>query len=165
VSLIAFTIDYVYVLDFNHPEANGIGILAFKVEDIKSASRRFLYDKVKLILANGITDLADIPRIAGTIVLGGQAFHLAMPSIPKFMKEQYKAFFELDQVCCAKTEEQFELHINRISNDQGQSTHTTLFVLPDGYAFADDFDTANASPSIMDQRMPCNAQNAIEEGS
>jgi hypothetical protein len=28
-----------------------------------------------------------------------------------------------------------------------------LFVLPDGYAFADDFDTANASPSIMDRTM------------
>jgi hypothetical protein len=153
VSLIAFTVDDVYVLDFDHPEANGFGILAFKVEDIKSASGRFLYDKVKLILANGITDLADIPRIAGTIVLGGQAFHLAMPSIPDFMKEQYEELFKLDQVRCAKTEEQFELHINRISNDQGRSTHTTLFVLPDGYAFADDFDTANASPSIMDRTM------------
>jgi hypothetical protein len=81
VSLIAFTIDHVYVLDFDHPEANSVGILAFKVEDIKSANGRFLYDKVKQILANGITDLANIPRIAGTIVLGGQAFHLAMPSI------------------------------------------------------------------------------------
>jgi hypothetical protein len=88
VSFIAFTVDDVYVLDFDHPEVNGFGILAFKVEDIKSANGRFLYDKVKLILANGITDLADIPRIAGTIVLGGQAFHLAMPSIPKFTKEQ-----------------------------------------------------------------------------
>ena len=119
MSLIAFTVDDVYVLDFDHPEANGFGILAFKVEDIKSANGRFLYDKVKLILANGITDLADIPRIAGTIVLGGQAFHLAMPSIPDFMKEQYEELFKLDQVRCAKTEEQFEVHINRISNDQG----------------------------------------------
>jgi hypothetical protein len=154
VSLIAFTVDDVYVLDFDHPEANGFGILAFKVEDIKSANGRFLYDKVKLILANGITDLANIPRIAGTIVLGGQAFHLAMPSIHEFMKQQYEALFKLDQVRCAKTEEQFKLYINRISNDQRRSTHTTcLFVLPNGYAFADDLDTANASPSIMDRRM------------
>jgi hypothetical protein len=68
------------------------------------------------------------------------------------MKEQYKALFKLDQVRCAKTEEQFKLHINWISNDQGRSTHTTLFVLPGGYAFADDFDTAYALPSIIDQR-------------
>jgi hypothetical protein len=149
----AFTVDDVYVLDFDNPEANGFGILAFKIEDIKSADERFLYDKVKIILTNAVTDLADIPRIVGTIVLGGQAFHLAMPSIPEFYKEQYDSLFELEQVRCAKTEEQYELHINRIANDKGRSKHTALFVLPAGFAFADDFGTADASPSIMDRKM------------
>jgi hypothetical protein len=165
----AFTVDDVYVLDFDNPEANGFGVLAFKIEDIRSADRRFLYDKAKLILTNAVTDLADIPRIAGTIILGGQAFHLSMPSVPKFMKEQYESLFDLEQVCCAKTEEQYELHINRIANNKGCSKHTALFVLPDGFAFSDDFMTADASPSIMDQNMRINMRvlgvdKAIEPG-
>jgi hypothetical protein len=149
----AFTVDDVYVLDFDNPEANGFGILAFKIEDIKSDDKRFLYDKAKLILTNPVTDLADIPHIAGSIVLGGQAFHLAMPSIPEFFKEQYEALFDLEEPRCSKTEEQYELHINRISNDKGRSKHTALFVLPDGFAFSYDFATASASPSIMDRKM------------
>jgi hypothetical protein len=147
----SFTVDDVYVLDFDNPEANGFGILAFKVEDIKSADRRFLYDRAKLILTNAVTDLADIPRIVGTIVLGGQAFHLAMPSVPECYKEQYECLFDLEEFPCAKTEEQYELHIHRIANDKGRSKHTVLFVLPDGFAFSDDFGTADASPSIMDR--------------
>jgi hypothetical protein len=150
---IAFTVDDVYVLDFDSPEANGFGFLAFKVPDIKSEDKRFLYDKAKLILTNAVTDLADIPHIIGTIVLGGQAFHLAMPSVPEFFKEQYESLFELEAVRCAKTEEQFELHMNRIANDKGRSKHTVLFVLPDGFAFSDDFLTADASPSIMDRKI------------
>ena len=139
----AFTVD-------ENPEANGFSILAFKVEDIKSADRHFLYDKAKLILTNAVTDLADIPCIAGTIVLGGHAFHLAMPSVPECYKEQYESLFELEEVRCAKTEEQYELHLHRIANDKGRSKHTVLFVLPDGFAFSDHFGTADASPSIMD---------------
>ena len=145
------TVDDVYILDFENPEANGHGIFAFKVPDIKSADGRFLFDKVKIILTNGVTDLADIPKIAGVIVLGGQAFHLALPSVPEHLREQHDALFLLDDDRCAKTEEQFALHINRISNDPGRSMHTILFVLPDGHAFANDFVTPNASPSIMDQ--------------
>ena len=83
----AFTVDDVYVLDFENPEANGFGILDFKIEDIKSADGRFLYDKAKLILTNAVTDLADIPRIVGSIVLGGQAFHLALPSVPECYRD------------------------------------------------------------------------------
>jgi hypothetical protein len=149
----AFAVDDVYVLDFENPEANGFGILAFKIEDIKSDDKHFLYDKAKLILTNAVTDLADIPHIAGRIVLGGQAFHLAMPSVPEFFKEQYEDLFALEETRCSKTEEQYELHINRIANDKGRSKHTALFVLPDGFAFSDDFTTADASPSIMDRKM------------
>jgi hypothetical protein len=127
--------------------------LAFKVEDIKSTDNRFLYDKAKIILTNAVIDLADIPRVVGTVVLGGKAFHLALPSIPEFLRKQYESLFALDAVRCAKTEEQYELHINRISNDKGRSKHTALFVLPDGFAFSDDFSVADASPSIMDRTM------------
>ena len=96
----ALTVDDVYVLDFDNPKANAFGILAFKVKDIKSADKLFLYDKAKLILTNAVTDLADIPHIAGNIVLGGQAFHLALPSIPEFFKEQYESLFDLEAAVC-----------------------------------------------------------------
>jgi hypothetical protein len=43
--------------------------------------------------------------------------------------------------------------MNRIANDKGRSKHTVLCVLPEGFAFSDDFKTADASPSIMDQKM------------
>jgi hypothetical protein len=41
--------------------------------------------------------------------------------------------------------------MNCIANDKGRCMHTFLFALPDGYAFTDDFVTADASPSIMDR--------------
>lgn len=69
------------------------------------------------------------------------------------MKEQYEFLFELEADRCSKTEEQYELHMNRIVNDKGRMMHTTLFVLPDGFAFTDDFVVSDASPSIMDRNM------------
>jgi hypothetical protein len=146
-----FTVDDVYVLDFDHPEANGFGIFAVKTPDIKSVDGRFLYDKVKILLTKGVADLADIPKVAGAIVLGGQAFHLVLPSVPEYLREQLEALFMLEDVRCAKTEEQFQLHMNRLSNDPNRMKHTFLFVLPDGFAFTDDFVNADASPSIMDR--------------
>jgi hypothetical protein len=86
------TVDDFYLLDFDHPEANGFGFFVFKATDIKSADRRFLYDKARFMITNGITDLADIVRVAGTIVFGGQAFHLAISSVPEHLKEQCESF-------------------------------------------------------------------------
>jgi hypothetical protein len=147
------TVDDVYVLDFDDPEANGDGIFVLKTPDLKSSDGRFLYDKVEILLTKGVTDLADISKVAGAIVLGGQAFHLALASVPEYLREQLEAFFMLEDVRCAKREEQYELQMNRISNDKDRMKHTFLFVLPDGFAFTDDFANAAASPSIMDRKI------------
>jgi hypothetical protein len=102
------------------------------------------------MLTNGVTDLADIPKIKGTIVLGGSGFHLSLPSVPEFLKEEYDALFDLEAVRCTKTEDQYMIHMNRIRNDPDRDFHTFLFLLPEGMAFTDDFTNANASPSIME---------------
>jgi hypothetical protein len=128
-----------------------------KVKDIRSKEDKrgesFLYDKAKLILTNAVTDLADIPRISGTIVLGGQAVHLAKASVPEYMIEQYDVLLALENDRCQYSEAQYELHINNIAREEIRRTHTSLFVLPEGFAFSDDFATCDATPYIMDRPM------------
>jgi hypothetical protein len=102
--LALFTVHDVHHLDFNYPESNGFGFLAFKVPDIKSDAGRFLYEKFRLMFSNIIVDLADIARLSGTVVLGGQAFHFVVPTFPDFMKEQYEDLFDLEQTHCSNTE-------------------------------------------------------------
>jgi hypothetical protein len=43
--------------------------------------------------------------------------------------------------------------MNGITKDEGRNTHIFLFVLPDGFAFTDNFLTPDASPSIMNQHV------------
>jgi hypothetical protein len=105
------------------------------------------------MFSNIIVDLADITRLSGTVVLGGQAFHFVVPTFPDFMKEQYEDLFDLEQTRCGKTEEQYQFHMNGITKDEGRNTRSILFVLPDGFAFTDDFLTPDASPSIMDRNV------------
>ena len=83
----AFTVEDIYPLDFKNPEGNSHGIFAFKVDNIRSADHSFLYDKVKILLTNGVTDLSDISRIKGTIDLGGHRFHLSLPSVPEYLTQ------------------------------------------------------------------------------
>jgi hypothetical protein len=137
-------------IDFEFPEANGHGFFAFKVPNKKSADGKFMYEKFKIMLPNGIGDLADFSSVKGTIVLGGRAFHLSLPSIPEWMKEQSKALFEVEADRCTKTEDEFMIHVNRIRNDPDRESHTFLFLLPEGMAFSDDFTTMNATPSASD---------------
>jgi hypothetical protein len=76
----AFTVDDICPLDFDSLKANGHGILAFKVADIRSSDNSFLCDKVIwIMLTNWVTDLADVPRIKGMIVLGGSGLHISPP--------------------------------------------------------------------------------------
>jgi hypothetical protein len=149
-----FTVDDVYPIDFESPEANGHGFFAFKVPDKKSADEQFLYDEFKIILPNGIGDLADFSNVKGTIVLGGRGFYLALPSVPAWMKEQSSALFEVEADRCTKTEDEFMIHMNRIRNDPDRVFHTFLFLLPEGMAFSDDFTTMNATPSASDCNRP-----------
>lgn len=145
-----FTVDDVYHLDLDKPEANGYGIFAFKVPDIRSSDGSFLYDKCRIMLMNGVPDLNDIPKIRGTVVLGGSGFHLALSTVPEWVIDNHEALFQMEENRCLKTEEQFMIHLNRITNDPDRLFHTFLFVLPEGMAFTDDFTNVNASPSVMD---------------
>ena len=146
----AFTVDDIYPLDFENPEGNGHGIFAFKVDNIRSADHSFLYDKVKIMLTNGVTDLSDVSRIKGTIVLGGRGFHLSLPSVPEYLTEDFESLFDVEHIRCTKTEDQYMIHMNRIANDQDRKSHTFLFLLPEDMAFTDNFANANASPSASD---------------
>jgi len=98
-----------------------------------------------------VHDVVDIPKLMGAIVLGRRVFLIATPTLPNFLMKHHKEPHKKEAKRCKLTENEFAKQVNRIAKDPARSTHTSLFVLPDGHAFANDFVNSDASPSLSDK--------------
>jgi len=74
------------------------------------------------------------------------------PTVANFLMKHHKKLQKKKEINhCKLTENKFAEQVNQIAKDDARNTHSSLFVLPDGYAFTKDFVNSDASPSPSDK--------------
>lgn len=121
--------DEVIHVNENFPERNGSDFFIHRVNEVRAGKE--MVDQIKILLHH-MVDTRDFERYKATLILGGNALLVEMPTVPFYLLHNVQRMYGTEEKLCQRSLEAHLVHANRIKADASLQVKTILLVFSHG---------------------------------